>query len=282
MVDKKILVIEDDAETQEIIQDCLTAEGCSVVKANNGYLGVQQAQEHLPDLIVCDIVMPDLDGYGVLEKLRHNSATATIPLIFLTAKSERAEWRQAMVMGADDYITKPFTAEELIGAIAARLEYRNLLKQFYVADPSPISPSVATDGGALDLPKPFDQEQKTGTLRDTEQHFQFPEHPQLTHIFQFIEANYHQSISLNEIAQAFNYSPSYLTSLVHRLTGQTLYQWIVQRRMFQARYLLLKTDWPVHKIANAVGYVDTGHFVKHFRQLHKQPPKTWRDIHLQN
>jgi AraC-like DNA-binding protein len=98
----------------------------------------------------------------------------------------------------------------------------------------------------------------------------------LRDIFEFIESNYHQPIGLNEIAQAFGYSPSYLTSLVRRLTGQTVYQWIIQRRMYQARHLLLKTDLAVHEIAEAVGYVDTGHFVKHFRQLHKQPPKTWR------
>ncbi|MEQ8975360.1 MAG: AraC family transcriptional regulator [Coleofasciculus sp. C1-SOL-03] len=107
--------------------------------------------------------------------------------------------------------------------------------------------------------------------------FQFPEHPQLREIFAFVEDNYHHSISLNEVAQAFDYSPSYLTSLVRRLTGQTLYQWIVQRRMFQARYLLLSTDLSVYQIAEAVGYLDTGHFVKHFRKLHASPPKTWKE-----
>jgi AraC-like DNA-binding protein len=107
--------------------------------------------------------------------------------------------------------------------------------------------------------------------------FQFPEHPQLRKIFAFIEDNYSQSISLNEVAQAFNYTPSYLTSLVRRLTGQSLYQWIVQRRMFQARWLLRSTDRTICQIAEAVGYLDTGHFIKHFRQLHQKPPKTWRD-----
>ncbi|GEM_PF-6155853 len=106
--------------------------------------------------------------------------------------------------------------------------------------------------------------------------FQFPEHPQLKAIFAFIEANYHQPISLNDVAKAFSYTPSYLTSLVRRLTGKTLYQWIVQRRMFQARRLLLSTELPVCQIAQAVGYPDTGHFVKHFRQIHKKPPKTWK------
>ncbi|AFY57192.1 DNA-binding domain-containing protein, AraC-type [Rivularia sp. PCC 7116] len=106
--------------------------------------------------------------------------------------------------------------------------------------------------------------------------FQFPEHPQLRAIFAFIEVNYYQPITLNDVAKAFSYTPSYLTSLVRRLTGKTLYQWIVQRRMFQARCLLLSTELPVCKIAEAVGYPDTGHFVKHFRQIHKKPPKSWK------
>jgi AraC-like DNA-binding protein len=119
-----------------------------------------------------------------------------------------------------------------------------------------------------------------GTLTEAPLHFQYSEHTQLREIFRFIEANYQQPISLNELAQAFGYSPSYLTSLVRRLTGQTVYQWIIQRRMFQARHLLLETDLTVHAVAEAVGYVDTGHFVKHFRQLHKLPPRTWRDTAL--
>ncbi len=141
---------------------------------------------------------------------------------------------------------------------------QDLLKQLDPAESSLISQSKA------------DQEKNAGTPRDAVLHFQYSEHPQLRDIFEFIESNYHQPIGLNEIAQAFGYSPSYLTSLVRRLTGQTVYQWIIQRRMYQARHLLLKTDLAVHEIAEAVGYVDTGHFVKHFRQLHKQPPKTWR------
>ena len=117
---------------------------------------------------------------------------------------------------------------------------------------------------------------KSPVKQKATERFQFPEHPQLKAIFDFIEVNYHQPIGLNDVAKAFNYTPSYLTSLVRRLTGKTLYQWIVQRRMFQARCLLLSTELPVCKIAEAVGYPDTGHFVKHFRQIHKKPPKSWK------
>lgn len=111
--------------------------------------------------------------------------------------------------------------------------------------------------------------------------FSFPKHPQLDQIFAFIEANYDQPISLNEVAKTFNYSAAYLTSLVRRLTGKTLYQWIVQRRMFQARYLLISSNKSVRRIAEAVGYSDTGHFIKQFNQIHHQPPQSWRNSQRQ-
>lgn len=107
--------------------------------------------------------------------------------------------------------------------------------------------------------------------------FDFPEHPQLQNIFDFIESNYYQAIGLNEIAKVFGYSPSYLTNLVRRLTGKTLYQWLVERRMFQARCLLLNTNLTIYQIAEAVGYEDAGHFIKHFRKRHTLPPKTWKE-----
>jgi AraC-like DNA-binding protein len=107
--------------------------------------------------------------------------------------------------------------------------------------------------------------------------FSFPAHEQLQNIFAYLDSHYCQDIGLRSIAQNFGYSPSYLTYLMRRLTGKTLYQWLVDRRMFQARYLLLHSDLAIHQVANAVGYEDTGHFIKHFRQHHGLPPKTWRN-----
>ncbi|MBD1930041.1 response regulator [Trichocoleus sp. FACHB-90] len=115
---KKILVIEDEAQTRDIYLECLEAEGFYTISAENGFVGVQLTQEHLPDLVICDIMMPELDGYGVLSTLRQNPGTATIPVIFLTAKTTEAERRYGMELGADDYLTKPCTAEDLLRAIA--------------------------------------------------------------------------------------------------------------------------------------------------------------------
>ena len=118
---KRVLVTEDDDAIRENILDLLEAEGYAVATANNGPAGVQLAHDNRPDLIICDIMMPDLDGYGVLDELRKDPATATIPFIFLTAKADKSDMRRGMELGADDYVTKPFTRDELIKAIETRL-----------------------------------------------------------------------------------------------------------------------------------------------------------------
>ena len=118
---KNILVIEDDDQVRENIAEILELEDFEAITAENGFVGVQLAIEKLPDLIICDVMMPQLDGYGVLKALRQNPATAAIPFIFLTAKAERHDLRQGMNLGADDYLTKPFTPDELRQVIAIRL-----------------------------------------------------------------------------------------------------------------------------------------------------------------
>lgn len=125
----KILVIEDEMYVRENILARLEAEGFDTVNAENGINGVSLALSHRPDLIICDVMMPELDGYGVLTMLRQNPLTATIPFIFLTAKADKVDLRQGMEMGADDYLTKPFTRTELLGAIAARLQKQTVVTQ---------------------------------------------------------------------------------------------------------------------------------------------------------
>ncbi|MEP0872831.1 EAL domain-containing protein [Trichocoleus desertorum AS-A10] len=128
---KKILVIEDDLPVRENILELLEAEEFDVIGAENGAVGVQMARKHLPDLILCDVMMPELDGHGVLATLRTDPATAAIPFIFLTAKADKTDFRQGMNLGADDYLTKPCTADELLGAIAARLQKQAAVTEQY-------------------------------------------------------------------------------------------------------------------------------------------------------
>lgn len=126
---KRILLIEDNEEIRENTAEILELSNYDVITAPDGKQGIEKALSEKPDLIVCDIMMPVLDGYGVLHALHKNDATKNIPLIFLTAKTERLDQRKGMEMGADDYITKPFTGTELLSAIEGRLKKIDLLKQ---------------------------------------------------------------------------------------------------------------------------------------------------------
>jgi DNA-binding NarL/FixJ family response regulator len=119
---KKILVIEDEAETLENLVLMLEMEGFKPFSASNGRLGVEVARRERPDVILCDVSMPELDGYGVLESLRGDALTVSIPFIFLTAKGDKKDVRSGMNLGADDYLIKPAGAEEVLAAIQARLD----------------------------------------------------------------------------------------------------------------------------------------------------------------
>ncbi|MBN1286541.1 MAG: response regulator [Anaerolineae bacterium] len=127
----KVLVIEDEAPLLENILDILTFEDFEAIGAADGEEGVRLARECLPDLILCDIMMPKLDGYGVLLELRNDSTTSMIPLIFLTAKADRPSMRRGMELGADDYLPKPFTNVELVAAIESRLDRHTALVEKY-------------------------------------------------------------------------------------------------------------------------------------------------------
>ena len=126
---KKILLIEDNPEMRENTAELLELASYDVYTAENGKEGVEQVLKIKPDLIICDIMMPILDGYGVLHLLSKKPETAGIPFIFLTAKTKRNDQRRGMEMGADDYITKPFDDEELIRAIESRLKKSDMLKK---------------------------------------------------------------------------------------------------------------------------------------------------------
>ncbi len=126
---KKILVVEDNQEVRENLEEVLELYGYQVFSAANGKIGVQKAIETNPDLILCDVMMPELDGYGVLNILSKRQETAGIPFIFLTAKSEKEDFRRGMNLGADDYITKPFYKDELLQVIETRLLKSERLKQ---------------------------------------------------------------------------------------------------------------------------------------------------------
>ncbi|WP_353929665.1 DNA-binding response regulator [Okeanomitos corallinicola TIOX110] len=253
---KTILVIEDDDISRHLFLNSLTAEGFRTIGAENGTIGILQTQKYLPDLIICDLLMPGMDGYDVLTTLRKDPLTAIIPFIFLTANNSTASIRKGMELGADDYLSKPVTINKLLTAITVRLEKHSLLRYFY--------------GKNSDLVSEVSQNIEKSQ-------FAFPKIPHLQKVFDYIEAHYHEGITLSDVAQAVDYSPAYLTHQVSQQTGKSINAWIVKRRMAAACYLLKQTNLTIEEIATKIGYQNTCYFSRQFSQHHhKISPKTWR------
>jgi DNA-binding response OmpR family regulator len=148
---KKILVIEDNKDVRENTADILEFANYEVMTAENGKIGVEMAKQYKPDVIVCDIMMPELDGFEVLEVLSKNSKTASIPFIFLTAKTEKIDMRKGMNLGADDYLTKPFSENELLEAIQSRLKKHDFLKKEFSQTIEGISQFIEEASKYMDL-----------------------------------------------------------------------------------------------------------------------------------
>lgn len=149
---KTILVIDDNADIRENTAEILELAGYKTFTAENGKKGVEATLKNKPDLIVCDIMMPELDGYGVLHLIRKNPETQFIPFIFVSAKTERTDLRKGMEMGADDYITKPFDDIELLNAIEIRLKKSQVFEEKYSMNPQGVSRFLkdVKDSGMLD------------------------------------------------------------------------------------------------------------------------------------
>ncbi|PVW15878.1 response regulator [Marixanthomonas spongiae] len=129
-----ILLIEDDAALRENTEELLTLSDYRVITAPNGKLGIEKAKTEIPNIIICDIMMPEVDGYGVLNELSLNDSTQHIPFIFLSAKTEHKEIRKGMDLGADDYLTKPFDEDELLSAVESRLAKARLMSGMFNGD----------------------------------------------------------------------------------------------------------------------------------------------------
>lgn len=148
---KKVLIIEDNVDVRENTADILELAGYKVATAENGKIGLEKAKQLLPDVIVCDIMMPEMDGYEVLRDLNKNAKTASIPFVFLTAKTERTDMRKGMNLGADDYLTKPFSENELLEAIECRMKKHDFLKKEYSKTIEGVSEFIEAASTYMDL-----------------------------------------------------------------------------------------------------------------------------------
>ncbi|MGL5873618.1 MAG: response regulator transcription factor, partial [Xenococcaceae cyanobacterium] len=227
-----------------------------------------KAQTELPDLVLCDVNMPELDGFGVLSELRQHPTTAIVPFIFLTGNAVREDIRQGMELGADDYLTKPSTIEELLAAIETRLARQKSLKQWY-------------DTQFLTWKNIDDDRERQTFQEETKPTSIFPSNPELKEIFEFIETHFCESISLRDVARAVGYSSGYLTQLVRRQTGKTVGCWIIERRMAEAESLLKENvNYSIEKIAEILGYQNINHFFRQFRKYHNTTPQSWKNTQL--
>ncbi|QBJ85239.1 response regulator [Chryseobacterium gleum] len=164
MTKTKILIIEDHDDIRESTSEILELADYEVLQAKNGKQGVELAIRHIPDIILCDIMMPELDGYGVLYLLSKREETSLIPFIFITAKADRAEVRKGIEMGADDYLTKPFDDIELLNAIESRLRKKEHQKKFYSSKYDQMNHLFQSVNGLEELKKSFD-DRKIKTLK---------------------------------------------------------------------------------------------------------------------
>lgn len=162
---RKILLIEDNPEIRENTAEILELANYNVLQAENGRVGVDLARKEQPDLIICDIMMPQLDGYGVLHLLSKEPATASIPFIFLTAKTEKEDFRKGMNLGADDYLTKPFDDVELLDAIEMRLKKNDILKTNFRKTAEGMEEFIEEAKGYEELEKLISSERRTSMLK---------------------------------------------------------------------------------------------------------------------
>ncbi len=175
---KTILLIEDDTVLRENTAELLELSDYDVICAPNGKIGIEKAKKEKPDIIVCDIMMPEVDGYGVLEALSFDSGTSQIPFIFLSAKTEHKEIRKGMDLGADDYLTKPFEEEELLSAIESRLAKAQIIANIIEEHSTPKEVQQKDDGlrNLNELKNFFDDYGEISTCKKGESIYKEGEH----------------------------------------------------------------------------------------------------------
>ncbi len=173
---KKILVIEDNPGVRENLEEVLELYGYEVSTAANGKEGVQQALNDPPDLILCDVMMPELDGYGVLNILSSKAQTSDIPFVFLTAKTEKSDMRRGMNLGADDYITKPYYKDELLKVIELRLQKSERIRKSFDRTEAGLKAFIDEARGYKELQK-LSESQKTRNWKKKEMIYEEGEYP---------------------------------------------------------------------------------------------------------
>lgn len=196
---KRILLIEDNPEVRENLCEILELSGYTVEQADNGKVGVEKALTSPPDLILCDVMMPELDGFGVLQILSKKSATAGVPFIFLTAKTEREDLRRGMNLGADDYLTKPIYKDELLQVIQHRLDKSERLRRQFDRTASGLTAFIDEARGHAELKK-LSADQRRRDYARKEQVFNEGDYPRYLY---FVESGKVKLYKTNEYGKEY-------------------------------------------------------------------------------
>ncbi len=242
-----VLCVEDHRDVMHYLQKLLEKE-YKVLKADNGRLGLTMASTHIPDLIISDIMMPEMDGYTLSEKLKSEKSTSHIPLILLTAKSSQEDRLTGLEGGADAYLTKPFDKRELLIRIEKLLDGRERLRAHY------------------------QQFQMLPREKVSENRF-------LRDVRDQIESNFsNEDYGIKDLAKALHFSRTQIYRKLKALTGKTFSNLIQEMKIQQAKDLLLKTDSNISVISYKLGFRDPSHFSKVFKKWTNTSPKEYRKI----
>lgn len=261
--DKTVLVVEDNAEMRQYLRLVLRQKGYAVLEAADGAMGAEMAQEHLPDLVISDVMMPEKDGYELTELLKGNLLTAHIPIVLLTAKSKLESKLEGYQRGADAYLPKPFYTEELLVRMHQLLEIRKALQQKYARSEAVASLKVPVVAG----------EEESGLAEPSPLDVAFIER-----IYQYVGDNLqNDQVLIEDLTQEFAMSRSQLFRKIKSLTGTTPAQLVRDYRLDCAQRLLKQTPtMRVSEVMFAVGFNDAKHFSQIFKERFGVSPQTFR------
>ncbi len=239
---KKVLIIEDEHQLRDNIVELFEADGYTALAAENGSLGFEEALRTVPDLIVSDVIMPELDGFGLLRKVRENPVTELIPVVLLTAKNMLDAKLEGLEEGADDYIAKPFDARELL------LRARNLIEK-------------------------HDKLLKRGLLQTKEEDFVPKKEKMVREIIQYIDENLSDyNLSVEMVANHMQLSKSTIQRKLKAAVDKNLNQLIREYRLERARKMIEKDTGSLSAIAQATGFNSLSYFSYSYKKFYGVSP----------
>nr|AVH79651.1 putative two component transcriptional regulator AraC family [Nostoc sp. PCC 8009] len=267
----RIFIIENEIQENKFFKKKLGGKVFDSFDSKDSSFSIKQAEQALSDdCVIYEIKMPEVNAGGFIRILHQGSITATIPFSSLHDRPSNLEQYKDINFETDKHLGEFSNLTELVKKITDLkqcLQTTQLKKQ-----------SIFNNHWSANQSQQTLEPLPTKTTKSTDDKSKFSQDPLMNQVFQFIDRNYHLTITLCDVALAVGYSSAYLTDLVRRQTGKTVNHWIIERRMTAARQLLLETNQSVNQVALAVGYQHEGHFFRQFRQHHGTTPQAWRKI----